>query len=447
MLDTGNGMRQNDTQHGILSHRAARIGVLVVLVLLMCCATVHAAPRKKSSEPKQETKTAAAPQDFRSRRFLIHTDLPAKEAQELLERLETMLTLISTYWGRPPQGIIECYVVKDLANWDAKLFPERALERLQHQAGICISQTATMGRQRFVKATVYAVSRQGVPQHESVHAYCRQAFGDVGPVWYAEGMAEMGQYWKKGGERAVNAHRETIAYLKNSPPRSLAELINETKHSGDWKDYCWWWALCHMLANNPNYGKQFRPLGLGMLTGRNVNFQQVYGRMAPQIEFEYRFFLAHMDQGFRVDLCAWDWSKRFASLKGSARIVTSTVRADRGWQPSGVRVTADTEYEYAATGKWKTDRKPQPVDADGVPEGDTKGAGRLEAVVLSSDLKLGKPFNLGNQGTFKAPADGDLYFRCHDDWCQLDDNSGTLKVKTKAQGKGKSLLTNSPLKN
>ena len=67
----------------------------------------------------KSVKAPAAPADFKSAHFLVHTDLPAKEARELLARLETMLSIISTYWNHPPVGVIECYVVGDLDCWPA----------------------------------------------------------------------------------------------------------------------------------------------------------------------------------------------------------------------------------------------------------------------------------------------------------------------------------------
>jgi len=47
---------------------------------------------------------AGKPADFRSQHFLVHTDVPPAEAKALLERLETMLKLISGYWGRKPSS-------------------------------------------------------------------------------------------------------------------------------------------------------------------------------------------------------------------------------------------------------------------------------------------------------------------------------------------------------
>ena len=39
----------------------------------------------------------------------------------------------------------------------------------------------------------------------------------------------------------------------------------------------------------------------------------------------------------------------------------------------------------------------------------------MVAVVLDA-YRLGEPFELGNQGTFEASNNGNLYVRCRDDW-------------------------------
>ena len=59
-----------------------------------------------------------------------------------------------------------------------------------------------------------------MPLHESVHGYCCQAFGRTGPQWYAEGAAEMGNYWVDG-ERGVNAYPWVIKYLRGETPKRL----------------------------------------------------------------------------------------------------------------------------------------------------------------------------------------------------------------------------------
>ena len=53
--------------------------------------------------------------------------------------------------------------------------------------------------------------------------------------------------------------------------------------------------------------------------------------------------------------------------------------------------------------------------------------GKLLGVVVS-EFKLGEPLEIGARGKFTATKDGDLYFRCRDDWNRLADNAGELTV-------------------
>jgi len=50
----------------------------------------------------------------------MYSDLPADEAQTMLDEIERMLELVSGYYGRKPVGIIQIYSVRDLKRWPAK---------------------------------------------------------------------------------------------------------------------------------------------------------------------------------------------------------------------------------------------------------------------------------------------------------------------------------------
>jgi hypothetical protein len=242
-------------------------------------------------------------------------------------------------------------------------------------------------------------------------------------------MAEMGQYWRDGA-RDVNAHEEVIQYLRSAPLKPLLETVNEDQFTGDsWKNYAWRWALCHLLANNPNYAPRFRPLGLGLLTKQPMSFELVYGGGLPQLDFEYKLFIKDICEGYRVDLCAWDWKKKFRKLETAAP-VSASVAADRGWQPTSASVAPDVEYEFSAAGSWKLDADTE-LDADG----GGQGRGRLVGAVLK-DYVLSDEFDLGSYGSFSPPAEGDLYVRCRDAWDSLADNSGRLALKIKRKDKG-----------
>ncbi len=376
------------------------------------------------------------PADFKSTHFLIHTDLTAKEAHELLGRLELMLGLISKYWGHPPVGTIECYVVKDLHVWPAGSLDPAGLAKIREGAGVTLVETLTQGNRTVAsKAVVYAVADHGTPQHEAVHAYCGQTFGQTGPLWYSEGMAEMGQFWRQN-DTSVHVHPAIIDYIRASRPKPLSEILSERSldRTGDsWQNYAWRWALCHLLENNPNYSPRFRMLGLGFLTGQKVSFADSYSAMLNEIAFEYRFFVRHLEDGYRVDLCRWDWNRKFKEPSAGSPI-SARVAAARGWQPSGVTVAADKKYDYSASGLWRTGKDTQDTTADG----SSDGGGRLEGVIFK-DFGLSEPFALGAYGSFTPPSEGQLYLRCRDKWNALADNHGAMSVKIKNAQQGSPL--------
>jgi hypothetical protein len=246
-------------------------------------------------------------------------------------------------------------------------------------------------------------------------------------------MAEMGQYWRPG-EASVQIHPIVLEYLQTSRPQSLNDIVNvesARNFTGDsWQNYAWRWALCHLLANNTNYRDRFRPLGLGFLTEQKVSFEDTYGAMSKEISFEYLFFVGHVEQGFRVDLCSWDWKKKFKTLVDRTPI-SARIAAGRGWQPSGASVREGKEYEYSSAGTWQTGKNKGEVTADG----DAAGAGRLIGVVIK-DFELSEPFALGSYGKFKAPEDGQLFLRCQSKWGEIGENKGGVTVKIKLAGMG-----------
>lgn len=379
----------------------------------------------KSDEPSR-------PREVRSRNFLLQTDLSDRQAAILLDKLETMIRLVSEYYRRPPRGVIRGYVVRDLKQWPKGSIQPIGLVKIASREGVTI--TRTLGTQR--QSIVYACDDHQVVQHESVHAYCNQTLGGTGPTWYSEGMAEMGAYWKEG-ERAVQIRSPVIDYLTHAEPKKLLDIVAAGQITGDsWQAYGWRWAICHLLASNPNYAKRFKRLGKGMMAGERVTFESAFGDVAAEISFEYDQFVANFGNGYRADLCAWQW-KPAKALAPKAR-VRRTVEAAAGWQAARVRVAEKKTYEYLAEGTWQTSPASEPISADGRAASDENSEnessdlssthGCLMAVVLTDSYTLSKPFPLGTRGTFVAPVSGRLYLRCQDSWTQISDNQGSLDV-------------------
>jgi hypothetical protein len=402
--------------------------------------TAGSKPPRKGSRKKnvRDNNSVEGIADFGTSHFLLHTDLSDEEAEELLDRLETMLELISKYWGRNCSGVIEMFVVKDLSKWPDGAIPQEGLASIRGGAGITVTRRMTSGDTFLAKSIVYAIADRGTPQHEVVHAYCGQTFGLTGPLWYSEGMAEMGQYWRTN-DKSVNANPMVIRYLRKSEPKSLREIVYAKEFTGDsWQNYAWRWALCHLLATNPNYQARFHALGLALLTNQpDASFEQTFGSMSKEISFEYRQFLGQVETGYRADLCSWDWKAKFKLAK-TGNITKAKIDAAKGWQPSCLILTDGEEYEYSVTGKWSTRDRGPTVDANG----DEKGRGRLIGILLTElngEYQLSEPFELGRFGSFQAPGPGNLYLRCRDDWSSIADNRDSMTVHLKLKNKGQPL--------
>ena len=116
------------------------------------------------------------------------TDISDRQAKILLDKLETMATLLTRYFGRGPKTRVEGFIVRDLSVWPEGVLTEPAgIAKIREGAGICF--TSSLGNQR--RATLYACDDHGVIQHECTHGFCSLAFGSTGPTWLAEGIAEL----------------------------------------------------------------------------------------------------------------------------------------------------------------------------------------------------------------------------------------------------------------
>ncbi|MCS5632226.1 MAG: hypothetical protein NZ744_15420, partial [Pirellulaceae bacterium] len=260
-----------------------------------------------------------SPRLIRSPHFAFMTDISDREGQVILHKLETMVTLLSKYFGRAPTSVINGFIVQNLDVWPQGVLKEpEGVAKIRAHAGICFN--SSLGNQR--RAELYSCDDHGVIQHECTHGYCHVAFGSTGPTWLAEGVAELGQYWKFG-EQEVSINPSVISYLTRTPrKKSLLEIaVPGRVPAGGWQDYAWRWALCNLLANNPNYSPRFKPLAIALMEQREgVSFQSVYGQFGNRLSFEYRLFIEYLGNGFRPDLCAWQWGAKFKRLSGEALV-------------------------------------------------------------------------------------------------------------------------------
>lgn len=363
----------------------------------------------------------AEPRLVRSPHFAFMTDVSDREWAVIRDKLERMVQMLERFLGRRMTGVVEGFVARDLDTFPPGMIDdEYGVAKIRRGEGVCVN--SRLGALRH--ARLYSCSDHGVIQHECVHGLCHLTFGSTGPTWLAEGLAELGNYWREG-DQAIDLPPPVIAYLQNeSPKRKLLEIAVAGRAVGDtWEDYAWRWALCHLLAKSPNYCNRFVPLAIGLMEERpGVSFETVYGPVAKEISFEYDQFLNTLGNGYRSDLTQWPWKAKFQKLSGTGD-VTVKIAARAGWQASRVVVEDGQRYEVVAEGTWKIAEAGRPVDADGEPD----GRGRLVAA-LFSDFSLSPEISLGRSSTLDPPGAGQLFLRCQDAWTELGDNDGELAV-------------------
>lgn len=352
-----------------------------------------------------------------------------------------MYGFLSRYFGTKSPEPIECYVVSNAENYANKI-PSYALAKIATNSGLTEYRTANIRaanrRRRFTKAIVYSCDDHDVVQHEAVHAFCSTAFGQVGPVWYAEGIAELGQYFIPD-ERSIRVEPVIIEYLQTAKPKEIKAIVAANQITGDsWKAYAWRWALCHLLVNNPNYSKRFCDLGLNMMRDKGDSFQKTFGPHMEKLEFEYSQFVSSLDNGYRADLCVWQWKNKIRPVR---KRTSFEVLAMAGWQATSLLVEEDELYDFVCpTDKDKLDnRVDQEWSIGNTTEtsagGNAVGDGKLiGAILISPDeskmgYQLSEPFEIGKRlENFTPDQTGHLYVRCRENWNAIADNSGEIKV-------------------
>jgi len=373
------------------------------------------------------------PREVRSKHFVMKTDLSERSSQILLDKLERMYKIVGAYYNRQDLGQpIYCYVVEDLSRWKpiiAELTP--GMESITTKAGVTVA--SRLGNLR--RAMVYSCGDHDVVQHEAVHAFCHLGFGDTGPTWYAEGMAELGCYWRPG-DVGVNIDPVVIRYLTTATPTPLVEIVAPGQLTGDsWRAYAWRWALCYMLVNNANYSKRFYALGDALMRpNSSASFYLEFADVAPNISFEYLQFVKELGNGYQQELCSWDWKTKAVGLD-TGRIAKCEVQAQRGWQATSAKLKASVDYDIVATGEWTIDGTAK-LDPNGSPDGQGRLIGailveKINATTNQVEFELSKPFDLGKRTSFQASEDGHLYVRCQESMTRLGDNAGKLKVAVK----------------
>lgn len=385
-----------------------------------------------------------------SKHLILYTDLPAAPA---IDELPAVFDLAVPQWCK--YFSVELAKVKDwkmnafLMNDDqrfiaADVFPEE-VHGFPH------------GYQRGYELWLYQQKtdyyRRHLLLHEGTHGFMNIHLGGIGPPWYGEGMAELLgthrwennkltlRYNPKDKEEVPDWGRVRIIRDQFAAEKGLllAQVFqfSPTAHRKV-EPYAWSWAAAAFFDNHPSYQQRFRALHkrLKLNTAEfNQTFQASIKDDLVAIQEQWFLFIEEMDYGYDVARAAVDYKPGQQLAVGGTEL---KIRAERGWQSSGIHLEKGNTYKITASGRYQVGNDPKPwwCEPNGVtidyyrkhPLGILTAAIRDDANPIPNGPYLSKSAAIGLGMEITPTWSGTLYLRINESPAHLDDNAGELTI-------------------
>jgi hypothetical protein len=440
----GHGIAGNARTRCLAGERRA-LGGRVVHCLLVCCwAQLVLAPPVQAQRFRE----------LSGRHLTLITDLAeSPEVDTLPAVFDQAVPLWRAYFALDERALADWRVTGYLMG-DSRLF---------HQAGLVPDDLPVFlngyarANQLWVFNQPTGYYRRHLVLHEGVHALMLASWRGYGPAWYAEGIAELlaTHTWENGKlvlpvfpaereafagwgriklvrEEVVRPDAPTLQTLLDRP--ASAFLQNEA--------YGWAWAACAFLDGHPRWQPIFRQLKQHVrLRQFNQRFQAAVGEAWPELVDEFSVFAWELEYGHDLPRWAMQFGpgERLPESGASVR-----VRADGGWQSSGIALQAGESYRLRARGRYQVAAGPPPwrAEANGVsiryyrgrPLGMLLAAVRVDgkegAPVAARTRHAGflSPVAVGLDAAMTPEQTGTLYLKINDSPAELHDNQGVLEV-------------------
>ena len=287
--------------------------------------------------------------------------------------------------------------------------------------------------------------------HEGTHGFMNTVLGGCGPSWYMEGMAEMlATHQLKEGRLLLNYFpknrdevpewgrirliRDAVAANRAQSLRAVIEGPRNVDQETEY--YAWCWAVAAFLDRHPRYCDRFHELYKHV---RDHKFNQylfdVFKKDWQELSEEWQLFIAGLEYGYDIDRMVIDFTPGKPLPENGAVV---SIAADRGWQPSGIRLQSGEKHRLRASGRYQVADKPkiwwcEPGGVSiryyqGRPLGVLLAAVRPDNPASESQSALLRPIIVGLGTTFMPEQTGTLMLKINDSAAELDDNAGEIKV-------------------
>ncbi len=293
-----------------------------------------------------------------------------------------------------------------------------------------------------------AYYRRHLLLHEGTHSFVLSRFGEAGPDWYREGVAELfGTHtWESSRltMRVVPASRTAAPYwgrLKHlrkaveagRVPTLERLMATPTSTRDAARSYSWCWAAAVMLDEHPDH----RGVLLGMAreaeeSGFNRRFRERIGKGWGELQTDWAAWIAGLDYG--ADPRALRVLHR-PMAEVPAEGAECEIDAALGWQSTGLRLRAGRSYRVSAAGRYRiaADGDIWPCEPGGITLDyfDGRPIGQLLAAVASDGVAtagdFGEPTVVGVGAEITPRVEGVLFLRVNKPPV-FDRSSGTVRV-------------------
>ncbi len=388
---------------------------------------------------------AAGLRQLQSKHLTLYTDLPADEQVDALPSLfDQAVPQWARYFG-VAEGRIEDWHIQGYLMRDREAF--RSLGMLPpHREGV--RHGLAVGHQVWMNEQPTAYYRRHLLLHEGTHAFMYTQLGSCGPGWYMEGMAELlATHRLEDGMLKLNImpqSREEVPLLgrvklvqdaaaagRVLPIGSIMQIDNRRALENE--SYAWSWALTKLLDTHPRYRERFRKLPQSV---RRPDFDRLFRKLYEddwtELATEWHVFATSLEHGHDIRRTAIQFVKGVAVADGQEDRQIS-IRADRGWQSSGVLLEQGQTYQIRARGRYQLDDQPEIwwCEPGGVTLKYHEGRplGMLLGAILSTDATQLNPIAIGLERSISCERSGTLYLKVNESPGQLANNQGALTVQ------------------
>jgi hypothetical protein len=390
---------------------------------------------------------AAGIRKLSSRRLTLYTDLPAEQS---VDELPAVFDLAFPQW-------CAYFKIDPRQHDDWRMTGYLMKDKVRFQAAGMLPADLPAFLNGFTRQSEFwlydqtsAYYRRHLLLHEGTHGVMYTLLGNVGPPWYAEGMAELlgthrwadGQltlnYFPARPQEVPKLGRIEIVETEFAARRALR--LTDVLNLGPYahlkvEPYAWSWAAAAFLDNHPRYRERFRRLPKFVNDADfNRRFAETFSSDGAQLAEEWQVFISDIAYGYDFSRTQIDFR---AGVKLPSRGAKLTVSADRGWQNTGVRLEPGKAYDLQASGRYQVGKEPRILWCE--PNGVSihfvhgKPLGTLLAAVRPDDgsiatSPLATPLAAGLSTIIRPAHSGTLYLRVNVSDGDLDSAAGTLSV-------------------